>query len=67
MTVVETLFGAASEFVNVCIDKGFGFCYGKHRRTVGCREELSVAVEELQGIPMAWIVGGRDDYAAVSA
>ena len=29
------------------------------------REELALVVQELEGVPLAWIVGGGDDDAAV--
>ena len=55
-TVVGVVDGTGAELVNLCVVEVFGLCDAEHFGTVGSGEELALAVEELQGIPLARIV-----------
>ena len=66
MAVVETVVhGDMSKCINVSIVEVFALSNLQHLVAVGSSEELALAVEQLQGIPLAGIVRGCDDDAAV--
>ena len=39
----------------------------QHLSTIGSRKELSLTVEQFQRVPLAWVMAGGDDYAAIGA
>ena len=65
-TVVGVVDGAGAELVDLCVMEVFGLCDAEHFGTVGSGEELALVVEQLQGVPLAGVVRGGDDDAAVS-
>ena len=54
-----------SQFLYGSIVEILSFGNAQHFGSVGCSEEFSLAVEQLQGIPLCGIVRGCDDNAAV--
>ena len=68
MTLVEAVVvGIVSEMIYICVFKILLLCNVQHGIAVGLGQELALVVEQLQRIPMAWIVAGRDDDAAIGA
>ena len=55
-TVVGVVDGAGAELVDLCLVEVFGLCDAEYFGTVGSGEELTLAVEQLQGVPLAWVV-----------
>ena len=55
-TVVGVVDSASAELIDLCVVEVFSLCDAEHFGTVGSGEELALAVEELQGVPLAGIV-----------
>ena len=65
MALVECIvFCIFSEMIYICIIEVFLLSDVQHLVTVSCSKELTLLVEELEGIPLAWIVRSCDDDTA---
>ena len=65
MTLVEGIvFSIFSEMIHIRIVEVFLLCDTQHLVTISCCEELTLLVEELEGIPLAWVVRSCDDDTA---
>lgn len=68
MALVEgVVFDVATQMIYVGIFEGFGLSDAEHLVAGFLVEELAFAVEQLQGVPLAGVVGGGDDDAAVGS
>ena len=65
--VVAVVDSQGAQLVNFCIVKVLGLGDAEHFGTVGSCQEFPLAVEQLQGVPLAGIMRGGDDDAAVGA
>ena len=54
-----------AEVVDVCILELLTLSHSQHDGSVSRREELALAIQQLQGIPLAWVMRGGDDDATV--
>lgn len=65
MALVEGIvFSIFSEMIHIRIVEVFLLCDTQHLVTISCCEELTLLVEELEGIPLAWVVRSCDDDTA---
>ena len=64
--VVAEVLGVAAEAVHVGILKVAAVGKAHHLRGFGGGEELTLLVEEFQGVPLAGVMAGGDDDAAAS-
>ena len=55
-TVIGVVYGAGTELVYLGVVEVFSLCHAQHFGAVGSGQELALAVEQFQGIPLAGIV-----------
>ena len=66
MTLIQRIVNShMSQFFYRCIVKGFSLSNTKHLCSVGRRQELTLAIQQFQGVPLGGIVTGGYDDAAV--
>ena len=66
MAVVEAMVdGDLAQLVDIGIVEAFLLSHIEHLLAFGGVEKLALAVEQLQGVPLAGVVAGGDDDAAV--
>ena len=65
MTLVEGIILCIfTKVVNISILEVFLLCDAQHLITVSCCKELTLLVEKLEGVPLAWVVRSSDDDTA---
>ena len=67
LLVVGVVFGVFPQMVNVGKVEVFSFGYAQHFVTFLGVKKFAILVEQFQGIPVAWVVAGRDDDAATGS
>ena len=66
MTLVEAIVdGARTQLINFGIIKILGLGQTEHLGAIGCCKELTLAVEQLQGIPLTGIMRGGNDNTTI--
>ena len=63
--VVRIVDDDLAEMIDVGIVEILTLGNGKHFGTIGSRKKLSLAVEQLQGIPLTGVMRGGDDDTAI--
>ena len=59
------VFDIMSQMVHVSILEVLTFCNGKHDGTISSCQELTLTVQQFQGIPLTGIMRGRNDDTAI--
>lgn len=59
------VFGDFAKVVDFCETDFVALCQSEHLVAFGCVDELALLVEELECVPMAGVVAGCDDDAAI--